>query len=75
MRSASAAATPTLLILASAALVSVGAVSAGPAASEVLLVAIADVPLPGRTTRVQESLRVRPVTSFRPIHVGEALIA
>lgn len=57
MRSASATATPTLLILGTAALISVGAAPAASAASEVVLVAIADAPLPGGTTRLDyESL-------------------
>lgn len=58
MRTASAnGAIPLLAMLATAALVSIGAVSAAPSASGSVLVAVADVPLPGRTTRLDyESL-------------------
>lgn len=58
MRTASAnGAIPLLAMLATAALVSTGAVSAAPSASGSVLVAVADVPLPGRTTRLDyESL-------------------
>lgn len=58
MRTASAsAAIPLLPMLAAAALISIGAVSAAPSASGAVLVSVADVPLPGRTTRLDyESL-------------------
>lgn len=57
MQRASPTAIPPLPMLATAALISIGAVSAAPAASEAVLVAIADVPLSGRTTRLDyESL-------------------
>lgn len=58
MRTASAnGAIPLLAMLATAALVSIGAVSAAPSASGAELVSVADVPLPGRTTRLDyESL-------------------